>query len=77
MPLIKKLNDYMLEHNKELYKFLADTKELKDFLIRRSNAAMKHIEMLYLKERHLLMKSVIVFFFVEWKIPIVNISRVY
>ena len=37
--LAKKLNDYMLENNKELYKYLADKKELEDFLISRSNAA--------------------------------------
>jgi hypothetical protein len=40
-PLAKKLNDYMVEHNKELYKYLNDKGELKDFLINRSNAAFE------------------------------------
>jgi hypothetical protein len=39
MALVKKLNDYMLENNKELYNYLYNKKELKDFLISRSNAA--------------------------------------
>jgi hypothetical protein len=37
--LCKKLNDYLVENNYELYKYLADKKELKDFLIIRSNRA--------------------------------------
>jgi hypothetical protein len=40
-PLAKKLNDYMVEHNKELYKYLNDKGELKDFLINRSNTAFE------------------------------------
>ena len=39
MALVKKLNDYMMEENNELYNYLNNKKELKDFLINRSNAA--------------------------------------
>jgi hypothetical protein len=41
VPLAKKLNDYMVENNKELYKYLADKGELKGFLVDRSNAAFE------------------------------------
>lgn len=39
--LAKKLNDYMVENNNELYKYLNEKNELKDFLINRSNTAFE------------------------------------
>ena len=37
--LAKKLSDYMVENNIELYKYLADKRELEDFITDRSNTA--------------------------------------
>jgi hypothetical protein len=37
--LAKKLNDYMVEHNNELYEYLNSINELRDFIITRSNEA--------------------------------------
>ncbi len=37
--LAKKLDTYMVENNKELYKYLFDRGELRDFLLNRSNMA--------------------------------------
>ncbi len=37
--LAKKLDEYLVENNNELYKYLNDKDELKDFLLNRSNTA--------------------------------------